>query len=913
MKPPDIKFPLKKNRKTKLTLSVNFNVRYHTVLGESLWISGNTPELGNNSLAEAVPMQYKNEQFWQLDIEINSAGGAAVQYKYYLKDKQGEWVSEHGLRTINADESISVQTTDTWNYTGLIQNVYDTAPFKKVYFPYEPAPAVIINNTKTHVFKIKAPLLKPTEAVCLLGAAPALGSWNANSAVLMHKTENEWQVAVCLPTDKNPVEYKYAIFSTDDKRLVQIEAGTPRVTFAHQAGTVVHVLDDGFVQIDKPLWRAAGIAIPVFSLRTQNSWGVGEFADMKLLADWAADTGFKLIQILPVNDTIATGSYKDSYPYAAISAFALHPLYIHLPAVTVAGSAKTLEKYTDKIKKLNSLPAVDYEQVMQLKLEVLHKLYQLDKGATLQSRNYERFYTTNQHWLLPYAVFCYYRDKFKTVEYSGWQQAVQPDKIALQQLLETSAAARKKIQFYCFIQFQLHCQLKEAVNYAHAKNIAIKGDLPIGVYRWGCDTWQNESLFYTNEQAGAPPDDFAVSGQNWGFPTYNWERMEKDHYLWWQQRFTQMGHYFDAFRIDHILGFFRIWSIPDSAVQGIMGRFVPCIPVHYNEFAENGIWLDEERFCLPFINDELLCSLAGNFKEHVAEKYLYRNDKGGYYFKEEYNTQQKIKACFNILQPEENYAFIEQVLYSLLSNIILFKDSRNEGLFYHFRIDMEKTSSFKNLIPQLREKLMHLYIDYFFRRQDVFWRAEGMKKLPRLKDVTNMLVCGEDLGMVPECVPDVLNRLAILSLEIQRMPKTAGRAFFNPLEAPYLSVVTPSTHDMSTIRGWWQESRERTAEFYYNELKETGEVPWQCNADINKKIVQQHMYSPAMWSIFQIQDLLACSGELAGADPAAERINDPANVNNYWNYRMHIPLEDIIADTAYNTMISNMLKAGNRN
>lgn len=912
MKSSGIKLPRRKNKNTKQVLLINFNVRYHTVFGESLWISGNIPELGNNNLTEAVPMQYLNEQLWQLGIEINAVVLKPIEYKYYLKDKQGEWVSEHGFRVIEANENITIQTTDTWNYTGLLQNVYDTAPFKNVYFPTESVPECILNSTITHVFKVKAPLLKPTEVVCLLGAASALGSWDAASAVPMCKTNNDWQAAISLQTDKNPVEYKYAILNTNDNRLVQIESGTPRIAFAHQAGTVVHVLDDGFVQIDKPLWRGAGVAIPVFSLRTQNSWGVGEFADIKLLADWTASAGFKLIQLLPVNDTIATGSFKDSYPYAAISAFALHPLYIHIPAVVVTGNEKIIEKYANKIKKLNDLPAVDYEQVIQLKLEVLQKLYQLDMGATIQKKNYQQFYTANEHWLLPYAVFCYYRDKFKTVEYSKWNGAIVPDITALQQLMQKSAAVREKILFYCFVQFQLHCQLKDAVQYAHAKKVAIKGDLPIGVYRWGCDTWQNESLFYTTEQAGAPPDDFAINGQNWGFPTYNWAKMENDHYAWWQQRFTQMGHYFDAFRIDHILGFFRIWSIPETAVQGIMGRFVPCVPVHYNEFTENDIWLDEERFCKPFINDELLLALTGNFKDHVTEKYLYRNDKGGYYFKDEYNTQEKINAYFKILQPQENYIFLEQVLYGLLSNVLLFKDSSREGLYYHFRIGMEKTSSFKNLIPQLREKLTRLYINYFYQRQDAFWRAEGMKKLPRLKDVTDMLICGEDLGMVPDCVPDVMNRLGILSLEIQRMPKRSGISFFNPAQAPYLSVVTPSTHDMSTIRGWWLEDSERTRQFYYNELNETGELPLQCNAVINKKIIQQHINSPAMWSIFQMQDLLACSDELAGKDAAVERINDPANADNYWNYRMHISLEHLLANDNFTATISSMLKNGHR-
>src|SRR4029079_3498020 len=140
----------------------------------------------------------------------------------------------------------------------------------------------------------------------------------------------------------------------------------------------------------------------------------------------------------------------------------------------------------------------------------------------------------------------------------------------------------------------------------------LKGDIPIGIYRYGCDAWTNPSLYNMNEQAGAPPDDFAVKGQNWGFPTYNWSKMKENNFSWWRRRFDQMSNYFDAFRIDHILGFFRIWSIPENEVQGIMGRFIPALAVHVNEFGENGIWFDHYRYCKPYITDEVLNEIFGD-------------------------------------------------------------------------------------------------------------------------------------------------------------------------------------------------------------------------------------------------------------------------------------------------------------
>lgn len=213
---------------------------------------------------------------------------------------------------------------------------------------------------------------------------------------------------------------------------------------------------------------------------------------------------------------------------------------------------------------------------------------------------------------------------------------------------------------------------------------------------------------------------------------------------------------------------------------------------------------------------------------------------------------------------------------------------------------MEKTSSFRHLIPHVQEKLKDLCINYFFRRQDDFWFKQAMNKLPQLKEATNMLVCGEDLGMVPDCVPEVMQQLGILSLEIQRMPKDPQKEFFHPNDAPYLSVITPSTHDMSTVRGWWEEDREQTQHFYNNVLGQWGDAPVYCEPWINRAIVLQHLYSPAMWSIFQLQDILGMSDKLRRENPQDERINNPANPKHYWQYRMHISLEDLIKEKEFN-------------
>ena len=189
---------------------------------------------------------------------------------------------------------------------------------------------------------------------------------------------------------------------------------------------------------------------------------------------------------------------------------------------------------------------------------------------------------------------------------------------------------------------------------------------------------------------------------------------------------------------------------------------------------------------------------------------------------------------------------------------------------------------------------------------------EAMQKLPSLKRVTDMLICGEDLGMVPACVPEVMRDLGLLSLEIQRMPKAPGLDFSRPADAPYLSVVTPSTHDMSTIRGWWTEDRVLTQKFFNRELGLAGEAPPEASAEIVEAVVRQHLASPAMWSVFQLQDLLGLDGKLRRADVEAERINVPAIPNFYWRYRLHLNLEELQRAKAFNTRLWQLLRENRR-
>ena len=895
-------------------MKLNFFLRFHTIVGQSLQVTGNFKTAGYPE-GQAVPMNWLNDDYWQATVEIDPSHNPEISYQYQLVSEDGSVVTEWGNdRCFKLKQGSGVevcQFVDTWNHAGEFENVFYTLPFQETLLSHAEDKKTKQPKTYSHIFRVKAPLLKKNEIVCLLGSIPALGEWSTDSPTLLHTEGNWWTVTLDLPKEGFPLQYKYGIYNIKEKVFQQFESGDNRNLFgdAEQHLTIVH---DGFLRRPNDTWKGAGVAIPVFSLRSKNSFGVGEFADLPLLVDWASLTGMKLIQLLPVNDTTATNTWTDSYPYAAISAFALHPVFINLQEVAGKKHAAIVKSHKNKQKELNELPAVDYEEVMKIKLTVLKELFLAQKQNWLQDPDYTEFFDRNRFWLVPYAAFCFLRDQNGSPDFTQWKEHASFNAAAIREFVAEDREHHDEILLHYYIQYQLHRQLKDATAYAHKHGIIVKGDIPIGIYRYSCDAWMAPELYNMDQQAGAPPDDFAIKGQNWGFPTYNWKKMEEDGYSWWKQRFAQMREYFDAFRIDHILGFFRIWSIPLSAVEGIMGHFVPSIPVHANEFNERQIWFNHHRYTRPYITEKILLERFGELQQYVIDSFLEPTGFGQFNFKPAFDTQRKIETWFANQEIRDNVNWLKQGLFDLHSNVILFESETGDGSSFHFRFGMEQTSSFQSLEWDTRQKLKDLYINYFYQRQDDFWKQEAMHKLPALKASTNMLICGEDLGMVPHCVPDVMRQLGILSLEIQRMPKDPKNEFFHPNDAPYLSVVTPSTHDMSTVRGWWEEDRAKTQRFFNQELGQYGEAPVFCEAWISRSIIIQHLYSPAMWSVFQLQDLLGMDAGLRRNDPEEERINIPAVAKHYWRYRMHLTLESLLREKSFNNDLKEYIKAGGR-
>ncbi len=643
--------------------------------------------------------------------------------------------------------------------------------------------------------------------------------------------------------------------------------------------------------------KLTGVAVPVFSLNTKNNFGVGEFLDLKLLGDWCEKVGMKMIQILPINDTRTDDSWDNSYPYKAISTKALHPIYLNLEKIGTLQDENNRAYFENQKNILKEKDYVDYPEVMKVKDAYFKKIFEQDWKITKDTEDFQSFFKENEDWLIPYAEFCLH------------ERCLNLSK-ALP--VTSTSSVTEQPEFYYFLQYHLDKQLKEAVDYLHERGIALKGDIPIGIGRHSVEAYTNPELFKLDCQAGAPPDAFATEGQNWGFPTYNWDAMARDNYQWWRNRLTQMSRYFDAYRIDHILGFFRIWEIPQEHTQGIMGHFSPAISCQLSAVSHQ-LSASHERLTKPYIRGHFLHEYFGEFTEEVREKYLNETSFSYFELKEEFNTQRKITYSFdNRQQTTDNshkYEKIKNGLIALCAEV-LFVEDKNGGL--HPRIALQFTHSYNELEDYQKNEINKLYDEYFYHRNEELWKEEALKKLPKIIEASDMLVCGEDLGMVPACVKDVMQQLNILSLEVQRMPKNPCDTFVNPANNPYLSVDTTSTHDMSTIRGWWEENGELTNRFYREMLGHHEGAPYFAEPWVCKEIIEQHLKSSSMWVIIPIQDYIAMDGDFRWDATQREQINIPANSRHHWCYKMHQSLESLNERQDFNDMIYKMIKSSGR-
>jgi len=899
-------------------MKLKFDCYCPTEWGQSVKIVGSIPELGNWDIEKAIELTCCELNRWRIEIDCDT--NQPIYYRYILVDSQlgGQTIEMRPSRT-TASILKNVETyccIDTWQILKTEYAAFLSSAFTNVLFKPDKrflAKKNQIKADKQIEISCIVPKLKSSQYVCISGDCDKLGNWIEHIPLSVEKNA-KWSIRFNLDELPTEFEYKFIIKDLVDTEFVKWSDGQNHRFINRYDKTPISIkIDDGIIDINQDVVRFAGVNVPVFSLRTEKSFGVGDFSDLRRLVDWASQVGLKMIQILPINDTISTYSFLDSYPYNAISVFALNPLFIDVFKLGALPDKKQQSEFELARKSLNIKQDVDYNQVIKLKLLYCKTFFENNFDKIVNSADFKRFVKKNADWLEPYAAFSLLRDINGTGDFHSWGKYAIYSQKNISKFFTSSHLHYRAAMFWCYIQFVLDNQLREATAYARSHGVILKGDIPIGISRCSVDAWSNPHLFHFDGQAGAPPDFFSTNGQNWGFPTYNWEVMARDGYAWWRQRLSKMNDYFDAYRIDHILGFFRIWEIPTSAIYGILGHFRPALPLTEADFLKSGLVLDYESACTPQVSEDELIELFGTQSEKVKQTYLRQLKNGLFTLKPEYATQRQIyDKVVGRRAPEsitKRTRTLLDGLTTIAADVLLLKDSESVG--YHLRIDLQKTFAYKRLNKSQQKVMNDLYEDFFYHRHNEFWKKLAIQKLTALLQASDMLVCGEDLGMIPECVNPVMLQLGILSLEIQRMPKTFTE-FANLQEIPYTSICATSSHDTSTIRGWWEENRESTQRYFNNWLNQKGKAPVHANEKICKQIIDSHLQSPAMCVMMPIQDFFALESELRVKNVEQERINVPANPRNYWKYRMHIDIEKLRKMKSFNSLIQQMLNESGR-
>jgi len=889
-------------------MKLNFNIEYHTVYGEQLVLNIN--ENGKN-------VQYRMDtvdgMHWACHINKQRLAKGTVLNYFYSVDWDGneqrhEWLTEPHRLEVNVEKANNYNIYDRWISMPEDAYLYSSA-FTDCVNRRETQELKSSAYSKTVRIKVRAPQLHAGEALAIIGGCESLGLWDMTKAVKMvEHNYNEWSVDVdAAPFFDRKVDFKFVVIN-DNWEVAPVwetcENRTLEVPGLLANEVVVYELDQAFFPFSNR--RLAGTLVPVFSLRSEGSFGVGDFGDLKTMIDYVSTTGQRVLQVLPINDSTVTHTWTDSYPYSCISIFALHPQYVDLRQLPELKDEKERKRFAKLQKELNSLSQIDYEAVNDNKTTYLKLLFAQEGKAMMQTDTYKTFFAENEEWLVPYAQYCHLRDTNGTADFSKWPDHNQWDEAERKTLTNSRSKAYKNVEFYYFVQYILNTQMQAAHEHACRKNIILKGDIPIGVNRHGCDVWMEPKYFNLNSQAGAPPDDFSVDGQNWGFPTYNWEAMIADGCQWWVRRFRNMQKFFDAYRIDHVLGFFRIWDIPIESVHGLLGQFSPSLGMSREEIESYGLHFQEEHFTRPFIAEWMLDRMFdADTKERVKKEFLDLAHDDIYNLKPEFDTQRKIEAHF-AGQTTIEAITVRDGLYALVSNVLFLRDKKNPELF-HPRITAQLSFMYESLWDCDKEPFNRLYNDYFYRRNNQFWYREAAKKLPKLVQATRMLVCAEDLGMVPDCVPWIMDEQKILSLEIQSMPKDPKVKFGYLSRNPYRSVATISTHDMSTLRQWWDEDYDRAQDYFNNMLHQQGAAPHPMPGWVARDIVAEHLACPSMLCVVSIQDWFAIDENIRLADANAERINIPANPKHYWRYRMHVTLEDLMKNEDFLNQVRNLV------
>ncbi|HBG65389.1 MAG TPA: 4-alpha-glucanotransferase [Treponema sp.] len=673
-----------------------------------------------------------------------------------------------------------------------------------------------------------------------------------------------------------------------------------------------------------------GVVVPLSALYTKDCAAVGDFLALKDFADFAEKCGFSVIQLLPVNDTGTQSS-----PYSGLSAFALHPLYIRIDALPEFAEAFKADRqfagaYRSFVKEFKYKRRFDYDAVLGEKLRLLHLLYaaiekKLSAGAKKAAQNVkvvsaagsgnfaDQFqqelaeFVRDNSWVTIYAVYKNLKDAAMQASWKEWDESFRSFSRKQIQTRWNNRALKSSHNFFVWCQMRAAQQFKEAADYVRAKGITLKGDIPILMNEDSADCWGWPEFFNQNLRAGAPPDGENPLGQNWGFPTYNWESIAADGYTWWKHRVQAAAQYYDAFRIDHILGFFRIWAVPARERTAFLGHTAPCAT--FTRAQLHGIGFDDGRIhwiAEPHIPTKLIEDITWNHDEAVADLSLVCDRLGS---EELWNFKKSIQCDSDIYaqtfcDDAAKDGRVKDALAEKWRDRMLIELQEDSFVFVY---SYKAASAWGTLSGEEQEKLGRLH-DEIAAKEDALWKQQALSVLTPICAASKMTACAEDLGVSLACMPDVLKELSILSLKVVRWTREWGKdgqPYIPFEEYPAQSVCTTSVHDSPTLRQWWDNEKQSAEAFLRAVSADQDEgakdsMPQAAEPFIAKTAqfcLEQSARTNSAWFVNPLQDYLFLEQKYFLASADDERINIPGSVSSFnWTYRIPVAVEELLKD-----------------
>ncbi|MDR2541900.1 MAG: 4-alpha-glucanotransferase [Treponema sp.] len=648
--------------------------------------------------------------------------------------------------------------------------------------------------------------------------------------------------------------------------------------------------------------RLIGVAVPVGALRTKNGMGVGEFSDLGDFALLCKRMKIGLIQILPVNDT-----GFDSSPYFSLTAFALHPIYLRIDELDEFEAASSTLKRRVKTARNKFDKDVRYShyKILKEKLEILREIFSENKAAIKKSAKKGSSgilaaWIEKNAWVKQYAVYRRLKELNDLKSWKEWKEHRIVTRKEIEGFWNDEKLSEEHL-FWVWLQYALDNQFSNAVKKIREAGIVLKGDIPILMNEDSCDVWAYPELYNQSLSAGAPPDMFNPDGQNWGFPIYNWEAHEQDDFAWWKNRLAVASKYYEAYRIDHVLGFFHIWASTYNDYSSALGRFIPYIPVAARDLKKLGF--DKDR--IRWVSQSHL--LTGEVWDAL------KNNWGSQYTEEEIKAaaDDVFSKALNRIKNEDIWLFNKNIKGEKDIDALGLHPAVRNYLFAKWRdrvfLEYEKglftptwlyktTSAYKSFSEEEKKAIEELLAKHEKKSEKV-WETLARKLLTVLAESSPMLPCAEDLGAVPNCLPKVLSKLKILSLKLMRWytdPDKEGEPYVPFEDYPPLSVCTPAVHDSSTLRQWWEKEADQKK---YANLLGVPSLPKVFNPGTAKIILSKAASARSRFRIFQIQDIMHLSSNWYSENPVDERINVPGTLNDFnWTYRLPTTIAKIARD-----------------